>query len=236
MDVFGKAFRDYLDGDSKAVIRVYLDVSEPDDLPVSYFFRTYKEMPLWEQMALDACRGRVLDVGAGAGAHALDLQQRGLEVVAIDLSPGAVDIMKARGVKNAICQDFFVFGEKSFDTVLFLMNGAGMATNLEGLQQLFRHTKKWMNPGGQILVESTDLIYLFEEEDGSYSIPLGERYYGEVVYQLEYKGRRGESFHWLFVDPDNLSDAAEREGFSVDFLFLGEDHNYVARLILETKA
>ncbi|MEE4178031.1 MAG: class I SAM-dependent methyltransferase [Bacteroides sp.] len=233
MDIFGKAFKDFLDGDTKALIKVYLDVSEPDDLPVAYFFRTYEDMPVWEQIALDACRGKVLDAGAGAGAHALALQERGMEVVALDISPGAVEMMKVRGVKNALCQDFFHFKEKGFDSLLFLMNGAGMAANLEGLQRLFRHARKWMNPGGQILVESTDLIYLFEEEDGGYCIPMGDHYYGEVVYQLEYKGRKGKPFPWLFVDPDNLTHAAQKEGFSVEFLFLGEDRNYLARLVLE---
>lgn len=236
MDIFGKAFRDYLDGDTQAVIKVYLDVTEPDELPVAYFFRTYEKMPVWEQIALDACRGKILDAGAGAGAHALALQQKGLEVVALDISPGAVEIMKSRGVKYAVCQDFLQFKEGGFDTLLFLMNGAGMAANLQGLQRLFRHARKWLNPGGQILVESTDLIYLFEEEDGSYCIPVGNHYYGEVVYQLEYKGRKAKPFHWLFVDPDNLTNAAQKEGFSVEFLFLGEDHNFVAKLVLENPA
>lgn len=220
-------------GDIQASIQVHLDVSEPDDLPVSYFFRSYDEMPLWERVALDSCRGRILDAGAGAGSHALELQSRGLEVVALDLSPGAVEIMKARGIKNAVCQDFFAYKDTNFDTILFLMNGAGMAASLEGLQRLFRRARKFLNPGGQILVESTDLIYLFEDEDGSYSIPIGAHYYGEVVYQLEYKGRKGKPFHWLFVDPDNLTDAAEKEGFLVEFLYLGEDHNYVAKLVVD---
>ena len=233
MDIFGKAFRDFMGGDTQASIRVHLDVTEPDDLPVAYFFRTYQEMPQWEKIALDACQGKVLDAGAGAGSHALELQRRGMDVVAIDLSPGAVEVMKARGVNKAICQDFFAFGEKGFDTLLFLMNGVGMAATLEGLQRLFSFARRFLNPGGQILVESTDLIYIFEEEDGSYSIPLGDQYYGEVVFQLEYKGRKGKPFHWLFVDPDNLADAAEKEGFSVEFLYLGEDHNYIARLAVD---
>ncbi|MBW6497907.1 MAG: methyltransferase domain-containing protein [Bacteroidales bacterium] len=233
MDIFGKAFRDFLSGDVKAVIKVHLDVSEPDELPVAYFFRSYDDMPKWEQIAIDSCYGRVLDAGAGAGAHALALQQKGLEVVALDISAGGVEVMKELGVKNAICQDFFQFREKGFDTLLFLMNGAGMAGKLEGLKKLLSHAKKMLNPNGQILIESTDLIYLFEEEDGSYLIPMQENYYGEVSYQLEYKGRKARPFPWLFVDFDHLADAALKAGFSFQLLYVGETHNYLARLALE---
>jgi SAM-dependent methyltransferase len=184
----------------------------------------------WEQLALHQCRGRVLDAGAGAGAHTLALQQKGFEVTAIDLSPGAVEVMKELGVKNALCQDFFHFRESGFDTLLLLMNGAGMAGKLEGLRKLLSHAKKMLNPKGQILIESTDLIYLFQEEDGSYLIPMRENYYGEVSYQLEYKGRKGRPFPWLFVDVDNLAVAAEKEGFGMELLFVGETNNYLARL------
>ncbi len=230
MDIFGKAFRDFLDGDTHAAIKVHLDIAESDELPVSYFFRTFDDMPAWEQLALNHCRGRVLDAGAGAGAHTLALQQKGFEVTAIDLSPGAVEVMKELGVKNALCQDFFHFRESGFDTLLLLMNGAGMAGKLEGLRKLLSHAKKMLNPKGQILIESTDLIYLFQEEDGSYLIPMRENYYGEVSYQLEYKGRKGRPFPWLFVDVDNLAVAAEKEGFGMELLFVGETNNYLARL------
>ena len=233
MDIFGQAFRDYVNGDTGAAIKVHLDITEPEELPVSYFFRTYHAMPRWEQIALDSCVGLILDAGAGAGAHALALQERGYDVVAIDLSPGAVEIMKERGVKNALCIDFFQFAEKGFDTLLFLMNGAGMAGKLSGLEKLFNHARKLLNPGGQILLESTDLIYLFEEEDGSYLLPMRENYYGEVTYKLEYKGRKGRPFPWLFVDFDNLAEAAQKAGFTFELLFLGETHNYLARLALE---
>lgn len=233
MDIFGKAFRDFLDGDTRAHLIVHLDITESDELPVSYFFRDFDDMPAWEQLALSHCRGRVLDAGAGAGAHALALQQRGYDVVAIDLSAGAAEIMKERGVKNAFCKDFFQLSEAGFDTLLLLMNGAGMAGDLQGLRKLLNHARTLLNPGGQILLESTDLIYLFEEEDGSYLLPMRENYYGEVFYQLEYKGRKGKPFPWLFVDPDNLAEAAEKEGFSMELLFVGETNNFLARLALE---
>ncbi len=211
---------------------VHLDVSEPEELPVSYFFRTFEKMPKWEQIALDSCYGRVLDAGAGAGAHALVLLQKGFEVAAIDLSEGAVEIMIERGVPNAACNDFFKFKEPGFDTILFLMNGAGMARKLTGLKKLFAHAKKLLNPGGQILLESTNLIYMFEEEDGSYLLPMNHNYYGEVTYQLEYKGVKGKPFHWLFVDYQTLAQVAQNQGYSFELLYLGQTHNYLARLAI----
>lgn len=211
---------------------VHLDISETEELPVSYFFRTFDKMPEWEQIALDSCYGRVLDAGAGAGAHALVLHQKGFEVVAMDLSAGAVEIMKARGVPNASCNDFFKFMEPGFDTILFLMNGAGMARKLAGLKKLFAHAKKLLNPGGQILLESTDIIYMFEEEEGSYLLPMNHNYYGEVTYQLEYKGVKGKPFHWLFVDYQTLAQIAQNQGYSFELLYLGQTRNYLARLAI----
>jgi hypothetical protein len=141
--------------------------------------------------------------------------------------------MKQLGVQDARCVDFFEFGEKGFDGMLFLMNGIGMAGTLEGLEKVFRHAKRLLNPGGQILIESTDLIYMFEQEDGSYLIPAGDRYYGEVTYQLSYKNRKARPFAWLFVDPDNLEDYASRAGFKFELDWQGEALNYIARLSLK---
>lgn len=230
MDVFGAAFRDYQSGETAAVIDVHIDRVRQEELPVSYFFRTYGQMPEWEKLVVDRCKGRILDVGAGAGAHALALQERGFRVTAIDLSPGAVAAMKKAGVEDAKCVDFFAFGGESYDAVLFLMNGIGLAGSLEGLEQVLRHAGRLLNPGGEIYLESTDLIYMFEQEDGSYLIPAGERYYGEVTYQLSYKNIKARPFPWLFVDPDNLVHCAAQAGLETEIIWSGERHNFVARL------
>jgi SAM-dependent methyltransferase len=234
-DLFGLAFRDFLDGDKDNIIDVRTKLAgfaEQEELPVSYFFRTVDKMPEWERLALDFCRGSVLDAGAGAGAHALELQKRGHEVYAIDISHGAVEVMKRRGVKKATCVSLLDLSGKKFDTMLFLMNGIGMAENLDGLKRIFLHTKSLLVPGGRIILESTDIMYMYREEDGSVLLPMGSKYYGEVKYQLSYRHHRGKPFPWLFVDSDNLCGIAEECGFVPEILYRGESDNYLAMITL----
>lgn len=233
-DIFGRAFHDYMAGKTDGVILVETSLTEIEDLPVSYFFRSYKEMPEWEQLVIDRCRGRVLDVGAGAGSHALELQDRGMQVCAVDVSPGAVETMRRRGVADARCVDFFDLKEGGFDTILFLMNGAGMAATLEGLDLLLRNAADLLNANGKIYLESTDLIYMFEEEDGSFLVPMQDKYYGELEYRLVYDGIQGKPFPWLFVDADNLMDIAEKCGFLTEIIFSSDNLNYIACLTRKT--
>ncbi|TVQ17779.1 MAG: class I SAM-dependent methyltransferase [Bacteroidetes bacterium] len=231
-DIFGLAFRDYLDGQTNESILVDINISDTEVLPVSYFFRDFAQMPDWEQKTLDACMGRILDVGAGAGSHALYLKKKGHEVTAIDVSPGAVECMQERGIENAQLKDFFEFRAQKFDTILFLMNGTGMAQTLDKLKDLLQHAAGLLAPGGNIYLESTDLLYMFEEEDGSVRIDLAGDYYGEITYQLQYKQYNGEPFKWLFVDFDNLHNVASLAGLDCEQFYRGENDNYIARLFV----
>ncbi len=230
-DIFGRAFKDFMSGKTDGMIRVSTSLSAAEALPVAYFFRSFNKMPEWEKLVMERCRGRVLDVGAGAGSHALALQDKGLAVCAIDVSAGAVEVMERRGVKNVQCRNFFRLQEKGFDTILFLMNGAGMAGTLDGLKKLLTHARKLLNPGGAVYLESTDLMYMYEEEDGSVLIPMGQKYYGELEYHLGYEDLDAEPFPWLFVDPDNLAGIAARCGMHAEIIYQGVDHNYVAEIV-----
>ncbi len=232
IDIFGLAFEDYLKGQKDESILVDINISETEILPVSYFFRAYSQMPEWEQRTLDVCRGNILDVGAGAGSHALYLKEKGFDVTAIDVSPGAVKCMKQRGIEKAQEADFFSFTDHQYDTILFLMNGTGMAQTLDKLTALLRHAAGLLAPGGKIYLESTDLLYMYEEEDGSVMIDLTGDYYGEIVYQLQYKNHRGEPFKWLFVDYENLSNVASLAGLDCELFYQGENDNFIARLSL----
>ena len=236
MDIFGEAFMDFLDGKTDEVIMVDTSLSDPEPLPVGYFFRSYAEMPPWERLILEKSTGQILDVGAGAGSHALALQEAGKSVVAIDISPGAAEVMNARGVKQALCADIWQFDRKGFDTILFLMNGIGIAGRLDRLSALLSHTAGLLTPEGTIFVESADLAYMFEEEDGSVLLPMGENYYGEVRYQLSYKNHTGSPFPWLFVDADNLSDIARSCGLKTKIIYRGTDNHYVAALRIQKVA
>lgn len=227
-DIFGLAFGDYLAGEVQQKIRVEIDLFGEEELDVAYFFRDYEQMPEWEQLVLDRCSGKILDVGAGAGSHALWLQNKGLDVTAIDISPGGVECMLKRGLENARMQDFFTLKKEKFDNILFLMNGAGMAQKLENLQAMLEHALQMLNPDGCIYLESTDLLYMYEDEEGAAMINLAGEYYGEVTYRLGYKHWEGEPFSWLFVDYENLSYLAELAGLDCESIYRGDTDNFVA--------
>ncbi len=230
-DPFEKAFYDYFDGNHTAKVVVNINKGVADDIPISYFFRAYDEMPELEKKALSMCSGKILDIGAGSGIHSLYLQDKGMDVIALDIKQGFVDVMKKRGLKNVIHSDIFDYKGQGFDTLLMLMNGIGFTKNFDGLSGFLQQTKKLLNPGGQIILDSSDLLYLYEEEDGSYAINLNDGYYGEVIYQVEYNDIKGEPFDWLYVDYDNLSLHAEEAGFKCEKIFEDDHYNYLARLI-----
>lgn len=235
-DIMGQAGMDFLENaDPSAVIKVWSDIAETDDIPVSYFFRSYEEMPLLEQQALSLVRGKVLDVGAGMGSHSLHLQAKGVDVTALEISPMACDVMKKRGVKNVLNDNFYnLSGAHKYDTILFLMNGMGVAQNLEGFPRFFNQLRKIIAPGGQILMDSSDLRYLFTEEDGSMIIDLNSNYYGEIIYRMSYRHFRGEKFPWLFIDEGLMDLYAQENGFIFEKLLDGSHFDYMGRLEVKT--
>jgi SAM-dependent methyltransferase len=229
----GEALEAYLNGKTNAAITVISNIAEDDLIPVAYLFRDFEQMPELEQLALQECTGRVLDLGAGAGSHALWLQQKGLDVTALDISPKAADVMQKRGLKNVVEADFWKFKPTGkFDTILLLMNGIGLAGKIITLPVFFAHLKTMLHPGGQILLESSDILYMFEEEDGSVVLDLNGGYYGEVEYQMAFQHSKGAAFPWLFVDFALLSDYATEAGFKTEALYEGENGEYLAKLTL----
>ncbi|RNI22716.1 methyltransferase domain-containing protein [Rufibacter latericius] len=231
-DPIGGAIKAYWQGQQDAAVTVYSDQMEADELPAAYLFRTSQEMPEREQFALQEARGRVLDIGAGAGSHALALQEKGLEVTALEISEKAAQVQEARGVQNILVGDFFSLEATPHDTLLLLMNGIGLAGTLDNLPHFLDTCKKWLAPGGQILLESSDILYLYEEEDGSVLLDLNGAYYGELTYMMEFGQERTEPFPWLFIDFDLLQQYAEEAGFQAELLLQEEDDHYIARLTL----
>lgn len=231
-DIFGKAIKAYFENEDPEDIVVHSPDFDDDIIPVPYLFRSFAEMPPLEKKALQLCRGRVLDVGCGAGSHALFLQQeKDLQVTAIDTSEGAIEICKERGLKDARNVSFEDLSEEKFDTILLLMNGTGIVGKMRKLDRFFAKLKQLLNPEGQVLIDSSDLIYLFEEdEDGGVWVDSAAGYYGELKYSLSYKGETSEIFDWLYLDFDSLSLAASKNGFSCELLKKGEHYDYLARL------
>ncbi len=232
-DIFGMAISNfYHHGDATDII-VHSPEFDDDIIPVHYLFRKYEQMPVLERKALDYCTGRVLDVGSGAGSHALYLQkEKQLEVTAIDISPGAIEISKLRGLKDARNVNFFDLKDEKYDTILFLMNGTGIIEKLNNLDNFFQHSKSLLSSGGKILIDSSDLRYLFDEdEDGGIWIEPGSSYYGEMEFSLSYKNVASGSFNWLYLDFKLLELAAAKMDFSCKLLQKGEHYDYLAELI-----
>lgn len=234
-DIFGKALQDYQKGQYTEDIKTYSSLDEEDVIPLPYLFRTFDEMPKIEQKALQLARGKVLDVGAGAGSHSLYLQNKGLEVTALDSSKGCIEVCQAGGVESTICSPILDYSGERYDTLLLLMNGIGLAGQLKNLSGFFQHLASLLQPNGQILLDSSDIIYMFEQdEDGGYWIPNDGTYYGEVQFEMEYKGQKSEPFDWVYVDFDTLQNACESNGLNCELVISGEHFDYLAKLTLKT--
>ena len=234
-DPMGAAIAEYFRTGRAGTLRVFSSQFDEDEIPVEQLFRTLGEMPPLEQQALALASGKILDVGAGSGCHALALQAMGKEVTAIDISELSVEVMQQRGVSDARAVDLYDehFSEQ-YDTILLLMNGSGIIGNIEGMERFFLRMKQLLKSEGRIYMDSSDLKYLFEEEDGSYLIDIADDYYGVVDFRMQYKQVKGDTFDWLYIDFDTLAYYAEQYGFSAELVSQGEHYDYLA--VLKMKA
>ena len=232
-DPMGAAIRDYHLRGKAARLRVMSSMFDEDEMPVDHLFRTFDDMPHLEQKALNMAYGKVLDIGAGAGCHALALQERGMDVKAIDISPLSCEVMKERGIKDVECMNLFCKQlQGKYDTLLLLMNGTGIAGKLSQLPALLNRLKELLSEEGQILIDSSDLKYIYENEDGSMDIDLNAQYYGEVDYQMQYRDIKGEPFDWLYTDPMLLASVSKQCGLQCQIMEQGEHYDYLAKLTL----
>lgn len=232
-DVFGNALWDYHQSPGDQELITWTSLTEEDPVPISYYFRTFDQMPFLEQKALEITYGKVLDVGCGAGSHSLFLQnKRNLSVTGLDNSPLAIKITAERGLLHTVQQSIFDFHQDNFDTILLMMNGPGVCGNLERLQLLLEKLKSLLNHKGQVLLDSSDLIYLFDETPEGEKIIPANHYYGELEYGLLYKNNT-QTFPWLYIDYDLLSHTAYQVGFKSTLILEGENWDYLARLIRE---
>ncbi|WP_395050404.1 class I SAM-dependent methyltransferase [Flavobacterium sp.] len=231
-DLFGKAILDFQTNNSPEDLITETTISEEDEMSVAYLFRSYDEMPQMEQKALQLANGKILDVGCGAGSHSLTLQNdRNLDVTSIDISANAIQASTLRGLKKAKVQDVMTLENEKFDTILLLMNGAGMCGRLKNIPKFLLKLKSLLNPGGQILLDSSDIIYMFDDdEDGGKWIPSNNEYYGEIVFNISYKGEKEKPFDWMFIDYNTLQNAAFANGLKCELIMEGEHYDYLAKL------
>jgi len=232
MDIFGKALLDFQSGNYNEDIKTYSSLGEEDIMPIPYLFRNFGSMPKLEQVALENCKGKVLDIGCGAGSHSLHLQQSGFDITALDSSQRAITVCKDRGINQTVHANIIDYSAAKFDTLLLLMNGIGIVGNLSGLKTFLKQVAQLLRKGGCILLDSSDIVYMFETEEGGYDFSDSEVYYGEVKFTIEYQGEKSKEFNWLYVDFNTLCTIAKEADFKCELLFQGNNYDYLAKLYL----
>ncbi|REC43545.1 class I SAM-dependent methyltransferase [Chryseobacterium sp. 5_R23647] len=230
-DLMGRAIWDYFKNENPEDLQTETSISELDELPVDYLFRDFEKMNKIEQKALKLAQGKVLDIGAGAGSHSLYLQnERNLDITALDISPKSIEVCQLRGIEKTVSQNMLEFSGETFDTILLLMNGTGIFQSLNVIDIYLKKLHSLLNKNGQILIDSTDILYMFDaDEDGGVYIPA-EGYYGELDYIVHYKGESEDPIKWLYLDFNTLENAAENNGFAIEKVLQDED-SYLAKLI-----
>jgi SAM-dependent methyltransferase len=202
------------------------------DIETEEYFTLGGELAALDALALEHAQGRVLDVGAGAGRHALALEARGLEVVAIDVSPLCVALCRARGVREARVFDVMRLDSAEpfgvFDTLLFGMQTLGVAGGVAPLRKLLERLRACLAPGGRLIVDSSDLFEAWEGDDSDRSPSRGE-----IVLSTRYRGWRGEPFPWIYLAEEDLSRIAREVGYAVEPLGRVERGEYLLALHAE---
>ncbi|MBT30899.1 MAG: SAM-dependent methyltransferase [Thalassobius sp.] len=225
-DVYGKALWDYYKGKDAEGLVIHTSYGDIEDMPVEVFYRDFDDFPMMEAFAIERCRGKILDVGAGVGCHSLIMQDQGKDVHPIDISDYCVKIMNARAIENVRKQDFFKLKGEQYDTILFLMNGIGIAGDVNGLKKLLNHCKSLLKEGGEIVFDSSDVQYL-KDYDG---VSSDDKYIGEIAYQYEYHNNKGDWFNWLYIDPELMKKVAGDLGWKFELLHQDENDQYLASL------
>ena len=230
LDLFGKAILDYQTGNNPEDLITETSISETDEMSVAYLFRSFEEMPKIEQKALELSKGKILDVGCGAGSHSFYLQEKGFDVTSIDISENAIKACHLRGLHNAHVQNLLDIQNETFDTILLLMNGTGIFGTMAETSKYLKKLKSVLNPSGQILIDSSDIIYMYNQNaDGSYMVPANG-YYGELTFTISYKNQTEEPFPWLYLDYNTLQNAAIANGLNCELIQEGKHFDYLAKL------
>jgi SAM-dependent methyltransferase len=223
-DILGSAIESYFLRTDDTPVRVFINKNEEPEMVPSIFFRPYKNMLKYEKIALKESQGKVLDLGCGAGCHALYLQGKGIDVTAVEISKKSVKVAQKRGVVKVINEDWRNLSLKNFDTILVLMNGMGLAESPTELKIMFRKLKSFLSKSGSILIDSTDVTYAKADWP-----MLDSEYFGKVQFELKYKGKT-QCFPWLFVDFETAVQTAKSVRLNVEVLERARNGHFLLRL------
>jgi SAM-dependent methyltransferase len=203
------------------------------EIETGEYFTLEGELAELDRIALEHARGRVLDVGAGAGRHALALQAKGCEVVAIDVSPTCALLCRERGVVDVRELDVMTLAGDArpddalgcFDTIFFGMQTIGVAGGIVPLGRLLAGLRGRLRPGGAVIADSSALR---EAWDGDESDRSASR--GEIVLETRYRRMRGDPFPWLYIAEEDLADVARAAGFGLETLGRVASGEYLVRM------
>lgn len=233
-DAFGALLLDHLAGGAG---EVFLDRDDGETGPgmgPEWFFAEPEDWPEAERQVFDQAWGRVLDVGAGAGRHSLEAQRRGSTVVAIDISPGAIETCRGRGVLDARLLPLAVVDEGLgvFDTVLMMCGNFGFFGDAEATVAGLRRLHALTSSGGRIVLDSVDPYVDSDDADLAYQARNRERgrLPGQVTIRIRYGERATPWFDLLLVSPAELAELAEESGWRVEQIVWGEPPDYYAVL------
>lgn len=224
-DPHGQAILNYYKGDRDTELILHNSYGEPEEMPIEVFFSDPDDFTEIERTAMTHCRGTVLDIGAAAGSHALFLQAFDAPVTALDYSPGCAEVMRSSGVK-VVAQENFQNHSGQYDTILLMMNGLGIAGTLDGIPILLNKCQQLLNEGGQIVLDSSDISYLYED-----GLQKPKGYFGEVQYQYEYQGEKGDWFNWVYADQQTLIPMVESHGLQVEIVLTDEESGQYLAII-----
>ena len=231
-DLFGKAILDFQTNNSPENLITETSISDEDEMSVSYLFRSFSQMPIIEQTALEMCYGKVLDVGCGAGSHSLYIQNnKNLDIHSIDISANAIKACQLRGLNNAKVQNVLDLTIEKFDTIILLMNGTGIFGKLSESSKYLQKLKSLLNENGQILIDSSDLIYMYDDDDLAEIKKSGE-YYGEIEFSIKYRKEKENPFPWLYLDFELLKSLCKQSGLGCEKIIEGENYDYLAKLYI----
>lgn len=213
-DAYGESVWDFYNGHRGHEVIERSDglVDQSEVAPALYFAR-YPEWPEVERRAVSHVRGRVLDVGCGAGRVSLYLQQRGHDVLGIDLSPLAVRVSRLRGVKRARVLAFkeIDFGPGSFDSVVMFGNNFGLFGSRDGARRLLPRLRTMTTPGGVLIGESVDPYATDNPDHLEYQRRNRERgrMSGQVRIRARYRTFVGPWFDYLLVSSEEMEEMEE---------------------------
>ncbi|MCZ0938526.1 MAG: class I SAM-dependent methyltransferase [Caldilineaceae bacterium] len=230
-DAFGLLLADHLAGEdcSEFIERDDGYLMATDNLPA--YFAPYNDWPPRMQQAMEFVHGRVLDVGVGAGRFALYLQDRGHEVVGIDVSPGALEICRKRGVKNVKQLPFHRVDASlgTFDTVLMMGNNFGLLANPRRAKWMLRRLKNITSQDARIVAESLDIYGTDKPEHLGYHDRNRQRgrMAGEIRLRVRYRQLIGDWFDYLMVSQAEMQEIVEGTGWRVAEFIGGTGGQYV---------